>query len=196
MDRQDNSDNARHIPTVEEIARAEAEAVAALQRGEVPAQAAAEAASKEAPQPQAEVPVSTEPAGFVPYVDDIPADAPQAGDADSGETKDADDDYTPGRMEQFIDSLPPKRWALYQSIGGALLGIATVLVLFIGSEETSSYRLIAAALLALLLPRYLEKSWQHKLNTARRAMVIAMVIALAVAFVAYGVQSGFRFFNR
>ena len=46
-------------------------------------------------------------------------------------------------------------------------------------------------LLALLLPRYLERAWRRKLTVAKRAMLIAMVIGLAVMFVVVGLRTGF-----
>lgn len=172
----------RHVPTAEEIARAEAEAVAAMQRGEAPAKAAAPQAdgAPEAPAQKAA------PSDFVPYVDDVPEPeiAPDADDEDDGE-------YIPSEWEKRIDALSPERWKLYQIIGGAAVGIAAIAALFLTGEELSTYGLIVAALLALLLPRYLERAWRRKLTVAKRAMLIAMVIGLAVMFVVVGLRTGF-----
>ena len=55
------------------------------------------------------------------------------------------------------------------------------------------YGLIVAALLALLLPRYLERAWRCKLVTARYAMAIAMLIGLIAIAVVIGIRTGFTF---
>ena len=172
----------RHVPTAEEIARAEAEAVAAMQRGEAPAKAAAPQADPEAPKAAPEAAASD----FVPYVDDVPEPeiAPEIDDEDDGE-------YIPSEWEKRIDALSPERWKLFQIIGGAGVGIAAIAALFLTGEELSTYGLIVAAVLALLLPRYLERAWRRKLTVAKRAMLIAMVIGLAVMFVVIGLRTGF-----
>lgn len=173
----------RHVPTAEEIARAEAEAVAAMQRGEAPAKAAAHQADAAPESPAQEA----APSGFVPYVDDVPEPEVIA-DAD-----DEDDEYIPSEWEKRIDALSPQQWKLFQIIGGAGVGIAAIAALFFTGEELATYGLIVAALLALLLPRYLERAWRRKLTVAKRAMLIAMVIGLAVMFVVTGMRTGFSF---
>ena len=104
-----------------------------------------------------------------------------------------DDEYVPGEMEKHIDAMPPEKWRLWQIAGGAAVGLAAVAALFVFGEELSTYGIVVAALLALLLPRYLERAWRHPLNVARRAMVIAMIIGLAVMFVIIGARTGFSF---
>ena len=47
-----------------------------------------------------------------------------------------------------------------------------------------------AALLALLLPRYLERAWRRKLTTARYAMAAAMLVGLAVMAVVMLTRGG------
>ena len=117
-----------------------------------------------------------EQAAFVPYVDDVPEPEPAPEEAAADAADDDDDEYIPGEMEKRIDAMPPEKWRLWQIAGGAAVGLAAV-----------------AALLALLLPRYLERAWRHPLNVARRAMVIAMIIGLAVMFVIIGARTGFSF---
>ena len=72
----------------------------------------------------------------------------------------------------------------------ALLPVC-VACLFVFGQELSSYGLIVAALLAIVLPRYLERAWRCKLNTARMAMIVAMAIGLAIIFVVTGMRHGF-----
>jgi len=190
MDQQKpNTEN--HVPTEEEIARLEAEAVAALQRGEaIPRREAGDAVG---PAPDGETPVRP---GFVPYVDDVPDPAPApAPSPDGAETADDDDDdgeYIPSEMEKRINAMSPEQWKRWQLLGGAGVGVAIVACLFVFGQELSSYGLIVAALLAIVLPRYLERAWRCKLNTARMAMIVAMVIGLAILFVVTGLRHGFN----
>ena len=170
----DQQNNPNHVPTAEEIARMEAEAARHL---------AEEAAEKPAGQ------------GFVPYVDDVP-DAPKPPRPAAVALPDDDDDdgeYIPSPWEKRIDKLTPAQWKRWQIIGGAAVGAAAFGSLFLFGQELSTYGIIVAVLLALLLPRYLEKSWRRSLNTARIAMVAAMVAVLIAMLLVIGVRTGFSF---
>ena len=195
MDQQSqNPTPEKHVPTEAEIARLEAEAAAALSRGEAiprsqelpetPAEAAAAADAQNGPQaPRSD---------FVPYVDDVPDPQPAASnDAEDGD--DDDDTYIPSEMEKRIDAMTPEQWKRWQILGGGAVGIAIVICLFAFGQELATYGLIVAALLAIVLPRYLERAWRQKLNTARIAMIVTMVIGLAVSFVIIGMRNGFSF---
>lgn len=175
--------------SAEEIARAEAEAVAAMLRGEAPKRpdGAAPADAPAAPEADARP-------DFVPYVDDVVEPQPQAAAAAEDEDE-PEEEYIPGAMEMRIDALTEKQWKLYQGIGGGLLGIASVAVLMLFNGELSMYGLAIAALLVLALPRYLERAWQHKMPFARRIMLIAMVIGLGVMILITGLRTGFVFTN-
>ena len=191
MDQQNQNPNQeRHIPTPAEIARLEAEAAAALQRGELPTQpkapteAGATAAESGAAQPE-----------FVPYVDDV-VDVPKPKAASEGEAEIDDDDdepYIPSVWEKRVDALTPKQWKWTQIIGGAVLGCAAIAILGINSQELSTYRLIVAALLAMLVPRYIERVLRRKLLTARYAMIAAMIVTLVAMFLIIGARNGFVF---
>ena len=190
MDQQNPNTN-KHVPTEEEIARLEAEAVAALRRGE--AIDRREAGNTDEPAtPDGEAPAKP---GFVPYVDDVPDPVPApAPSTDAAEEADDDDDeeYIPSEMEKRINAMTPEQWKRWQMLGGAGVGIAIVASLFVFGQELSSYSLIVAALLAIVLPRYLERAWRCKLNTARIAMIVAMAIGLAIVFVVIGLRHGFN----
>jgi hypothetical protein len=150
---------------------------------ETPAEAAAAADAQNGPQaPRPD---------FVPYVDDVPDPQPAASnDADDGD--DDDDTYIPSEMEKRIDAMTPEQWKRWQILGGVGVGIAIVVCLFAFGQELATYGLIVAALLAIVLPRYLERSWRCKLNTARMAMIVAIVIGLAILFVVTGLRHGFN----
>ena len=193
MDQQ-NPNTEKHVPTAEEIARLEAEAVAALQRGEpIPRREAPAEARTEVPQPEA-APPEAPPVSpdFVPYVDDVPSPRPAATDSEMDDDDD-DDTYIPSEMEKRIDAMTPEQWKRWQILGGGGAGIAIVFCLFAFGQELATYGLIVAALLAVFLPRYLERSWRRKLNTARMAMVVTMLIGLIVMFIITGVRTGFNF---
>lgn len=190
MDQQKNT-SSKHVPTEAEIARLEAEAVAALQRGEaIPRREAGDAAEPSRPLDEEK---PTRP-GFVPYVDDVPAPAPApTPSSDAAEAADDDDgEYIPSEMEKRINAMSPEQWKRWQMLGGAAVGVAIVVCLSVFGQELSSYGLIVAALMAIVLPRYLERAWRCRLNTARVAMIVAMVIGLAILFVVTGLRHGFN----
>ena len=72
------------------------------------------------------------------------------------------------------------------------MGVGAVACLFVFGQELSTYGLLLAVLLAILLPRYLERAWRHDLTLARRAMLIAMIAALAVSVGIIALQGGFK----
>lgn len=193
MDQQNNNPTPeKHVPTEAEIARLEAEAAAALQRSDAtPRQAAT---PEDAVQAKSQSKTPPARPDFVPYVDDVPEPAPAKTDAGEGVEDDDDDDtYIPSEMEKRIEAMTPEQWKRWQILGGGAVGIAIVICLFAFGQELATYGLIVAALLAIVLPRYLERAWRQKLNTARIAMIVTMVIGLAVSFVIIGMRNGFSF---
>ncbi len=178
----------RHIPTPEEIARAEAEAVRALQRGEA-------------------LPGRTEPADAppkpdwsdVPYVDDAEAAAPAPAPVRPRANADDEDDDAPAEpsdLEKRIAAIPEDKWNLYQILGGAAVGLIAVALLTFGSEDLGTWSLVLAAVLALVAPRYLERWGGRKLPRARMAMVISMAVALVAFFIIAGMRNGFQMFDK
>ena len=198
MDNQNPSQEKR-VYTAEEIARLEAEAAAAISRGEAPSR------GENPPQPEtrADAPQPQTLPDFVPYVDDVadapapkrPAPAPESpAPTAEAEIEDGDDeDYIPSKWEVRVNALTPKQWKWVQIAGGALLGLVALALLLIGGEELSTYRLILAALVALLVPRYVERVIRRDLVVARRAMIVALLVGIAVAFLVLGAQNGFQF---
>lgn len=173
--------------TPEEIARLETEAVAAMQRGERPSQ------DKSPEQPEVQAPAKDNtPPDFVPYVDDVPPE-PKAEAPAEIEPEGDDEEYVPSPWEERVNALTDKQWRWTQIIGGALLGLVALAILYFGSEELATYRMIVAALLALLLPRYIERVIRRDLVLARRAMIVALLLGLAILFVVIGAQNGFQF---
>ncbi len=194
MDQQNNP-TPNHVPTEAEIARLEAEAVAALQRGEpIPRRDPLPEGTRE------EIPAEAVRTDFVPYVDDVPdpepapkpAPGPDAGTGESVEDED-DDEYIPSEMEKRINAMTPEQWKRWQTLGGAGVGLLAVAVLFVFGQELSTYGLLLAVLLALPLPRYLERSWRVSLSVARRAMIVAMLVGLVIMFLITGFRTNFNF---
>ena len=209
--------NPKRVPTEAEIARLEAEAAAALQRGEapsqgkvpsqgrvpsldrVPSQDRVSSPGEEPTRVEAEAAKVPGAPGFVPYVDDVteaPKPVKSAVPAAEIEPEDDDEDdepYVPGPWEERVDKLTPKQWKLAQILGGAALGLIAVGLLFIGGEELATYRMILAALAALLVPRYVERVLRRELNVARRAMIVSMLVGLVAAFLFIGFRNGFDF---
>ncbi len=190
----DQQNKPRPAPTPEEIARLEAEAVAALQRGEEPKrpepQMEAPSSAETPGQAGAEAPVEANPQPeFVPYVDDV-VPQPKA----DGDTPDEDDEeYIPSKWEERVNALTDRQWFWTQVVGGALLGLVALAILYFGSDELATYRMVVAALLALLLPRYIERVIRRDLAIARRAMLVALVVGLAITFLVIGARNGFNF---
>ena len=179
--------------TPEEIARLEAEAVAAMQRGERPSQGRVPSQGKSPEQPEVQAPAKDNtPPDFVPYVDDVPPE-PKAEAPAEIEPEGDDEEYVPSPWEERVNALTDKQWRWAQIIGGALLGLVALAILYFGSEELATYRMIVAALLALLLPRYIERVIRRDLVLARRAMIVALLVGLAILFVVIGAQNGFQF---
>ena len=186
MDQQSNHPiPEKHVPTEAEIARLEAEAAAALQRGEaVPRRDATPDAPAPTPSTPEDPPNRPD---FVPYVDDVPKSVSDATD----DADDDDEDYIPGEMEKRIAAMTPGQWKRWQILGGGAVGIAIVFCLFGFGPDLATYGLIMAALMAIIMPRYLERAWRCKLNTARMAMIVTMVIGLVAMFVVTGMRNGF-----
>lgn len=186
MDQQ-NPNPDRHVPTEAEIARLEAEAARALQRGEaIPRR-------EQAPGGAAQVPSEPVRSNFVPYVDDVPKPQPaKSAEAEAPSEEDEDDEeYIPGVWEKRIDALTPEQWKRWQIICGAVVGLAAVACLFVFGQELATYGLILAFVLAVFLPRYLERAWRHSLSAARVAMIVSMLIGLIVVGIVLGLRNGF-----
>ena len=125
----------------------------------------------------------------MPYVDDVPPE-PKAEAPAEIEPEGDDEEYIPSKWEERVNALTDRQWFWTQIVGGALLGLVALAILYFGSDELATYRMVVAALLALLLPRYLERAWRRKLTTARYAMAAAMLVGLAVMAVVMLTRGG------
>lgn len=97
-----------------------------------------------------------------------------------------------------IARLSDNTWKICQGIGGVLLAVAVTAFLFggVSEDKSSSMFTIYAALLALIVPRLVEKSCHRSINFGRMVMLITLCVGI-VGFIVYsGFQNNWQFFNR
>ena len=100
-------------------------------------------------------------------------------------------------FQKFIARLDEKTWTLYQRIVGAILGVAAGVSLFWNSgkdtgEQTFSWSLILAVVIAMLIPNILEKQSGRRINKLRIALVIALGVMIVGYFIIVGATTGFK----
>jgi len=180
MDQQNNAPETQAVErrpmTPEEIARLERAAALGLTTPAAPSLAG------EAPDQQASrtAPVNEAQRYAEPEIDD-----PDPED-------DAPTEWVPSRFEKKIHAIPEKQWVLYQVIGGALIGIFTVIALFFGGAGLNVPFLIAIAL-ALVGPNMLEDRGRRKLSKGRMVMVIVIAVGIVALFLYNGFTKGWNF---
>lgn len=97
-------------------------------------------------------------------------------------------------FQKRVDRISAKRWKMIQIIAGIVLGLAVIFFLFGGENEGFSMFTLYAALLALFVPRYAERSCGRSIGTGRMAMIITMAICLVVQVILTSTTEGFHFF--
>ena len=103
-------------------------------------------------------------------------------------------------FQKFIAKMDDRTWNLAQRICGAVLGVLASLALFWdGIFKTNkeqggfSFSLIAAVVIAMLVPNIIEKQGLRKIPKVRTTMAITLLICI-VAYLAYmGFTTGFSF---
>ena len=111
------------------------------------------------------------------------------------DTDEAPTEWVPTRFEKRIHAIPEDKWNLYQTLGGAVIGLVIAGLLFAGGSGLNAGFLIAVVL-ALLLPNLLEDRGRRKLQRGRLAMIIAMAIGIGILAVYAGVTTGWNFFTK
>ena len=108
----------------------------------------------------------------------------------------ADSDMT--AFQRYIAKMDDKAWNLAQRICGAVLGVLASLALFWdGIFSTSkeqggfSFSLIAAVVIAMLVPNIIEKQGLRKIPKARTTMAIALLVCIVVYLAFIGLTKGF-----
>ena len=108
---------------------------------------------------------------------------------------DAPTEWVPSRFEKRIHAIPEAKWNLYQILGGAAIGLFTVVMLFYGGSGVNAGFLIAVVL-ALLLPNWLEDRGRRKLTKGRYAMIAVIAIGVVSMFLYMGFTRGWDFFKK
>ena len=107
-------------------------------------------------------------------------------------------------FQKWCARMDDKRWVLTQRITGALLGLAAGVALFWDTltdadptqqQSFLSIPLIAAIVIALIVPNIIEKQSLRRIPKLRTAMVIALALVIVIFFIVTGLQSGFKFTN-
>ena len=104
-------------------------------------------------------------------------------------------EWVPTEFEKKIKAIPEDKWNLYQTIGGAAIGIIAAALLF-ASSSGLSWGFLVAVVLALLLPNWLEDKGRRKLFRARIAMIIALGIGIVAMLLYNGFTYGWDFFKK
>ena len=122
--------------------------------------------------------------------------APEIGDnTPAWDTDEAPTEWVPTQFEKRVKAIPEDRWNLYQTLGGAAVGVVVAVLLFTGNKGVSAGFLIAVAL-AMLLPNWLESKGRRKLLRARIVMIIVLAIAIAGIVLYNGLTHGWDFFEK
>ena len=103
-------------------------------------------------------------------------------------------------FQKFIAKMDDKTWNLAQRICGAVLGVLASLALFWdGIFKTNkeqggfSFSLIAAVVIAMLVPNIIEKQGLRKIPKVRTTMAIALMVCIVAYFLYMGLTTGFNF---
>ncbi|MDL2234921.1 hypothetical protein LJC07_02055 [Christensenellaceae bacterium OttesenSCG-928-L17] len=119
-------------------------------------------------------------------VDETPA--PAAEEAE----EEPEEEIEPSPFAKKVAGIPEKKWRTYQIIGGVVLGLLAGLAITLFShisEQYSSFGLIAAAVIALIVPSQLEKRAERKIPALRIAMIVAIAATMG-AYMLYGASTG------
>ncbi|MEA4869767.1 MAG: hypothetical protein VB062_03905 [Christensenella sp.] len=86
-------------------------------------------------------------------------------------------------LQKKVRAFPDKQWALYQRIGGTVLGLLCgFLLTYFGSfESTGMFGTIGAVIIALFGPNFIEKRVKRTVQKGR----FMLMISLGVWLVAY-----------
>lgn len=121
-----------------------------------------------------------------PEIDDILADDPD----------EAPTEWVPTRFEKRVKAISEARWTLYQILGGSVIGIITVITLFFGGKGKGfSYGFMAAVVLALLAPNWLEDRARRKVTKGRIAMIVVIAVGIVFMVLYTGFTQGWSLFK-
>lgn len=86
----------------------------------------------------------------------------------------------PGPLAEKVSKIEESLWLKYQTIGGAVLGVAAGAMLFLIKDDGSLLPLnfILALVFAKFVPDYMEKQFGRSLRRARIALILVMLAAI------------------
>ena len=103
-------------------------------------------------------------------------------------------------FQKCLAKMNDKTWNLAQRICGAVLGVLASLALFwdgifnTNKEQGGfSFSLIAAVVIAMLVPNIIEKQGLRKIPKVRTTMAITLLICIAAYVLYLGISTGFNF---
>ena len=103
-------------------------------------------------------------------------------------------------FQLYVAKMNDKSWNLAQRIFGVVLGIGASLALFwdgifnTGKEQSGfSFSLVAAVVIAMLIPNIVEKQGLRKIPKTRTTMAITLLALIVVYLIYLGVTTGFNF---
>lgn len=120
---------------------------------------------------------------------------PEIDDVIQWDTDEAPTEWVPTAFEKRVKAIPEDKWLLYQTLGGGLVGLVVAILLFAGSSGLSAGFLIGAVL-ALLLPNWLESKGRRKLFRARIAMIVVLGVAIVAMTLYNGLTYGWDFWKK
>lgn len=93
----------------------------------------------------------------------------------------------PTDIQKKVAAIPEKTWKLLQIALGIVLGVGSsaCIVLMNGGGEMGTFGILIAAVLALIVPGFLEKQSARKMPTLRIALILSLAISMA-AYMFYG----------
>ncbi len=97
-----------------------------------------------------------------------------------------DDEYL-SSLDRLVAGLSPEKWKLWQTIVGAVLGIAGGLCLFYlgGTETFGSIGLVLAVVVLVLIPNIFQRNIARSFTRGRMVSIIAFAAVLLLHLALY-----------
>lgn len=113
-----------------------------------------------------------------PYQANEESEAPAPAQDDTAEVEAPPE---PSEFQKKIAAISEKNWLWLQIAFGTLMGaLSGVAITFLSDTQTfSSYGLIIAAVLALIVPNFVEKRVERKMVATRIAIIVTILIFMA-----------------
>ena len=110
------------------------------------------------------------------------------------DTDEAPTEWVPTQFEKRVKAIPEDKWNLYQTIGGAAMGLIVAALLFVGNGVGPGF--LIGAVLAMLVPNWLENKGRRKLLRARVVMIAVLLVAVVAMTIYIGTTQGWQIFTK